>query len=60
MNNETNKDVRANQPWEPGCWVADTKSVPVSAFCDDSRRKYAAVKANAAILRAMRHDQQDT
>lgn len=55
MNNK-NKPLDANQPWMPGFWVCDPKAVPVVAFEDDSRRKYAAVKVRAAIMKACRHE----
>lgn len=52
------KILDASQPWIPSCWVVDgNRAVKITFFEDDSRRKYSAVKANAAILRAMRHDQ---
>jgi hypothetical protein len=52
-----NKTLDANQPWMPGFWVVDGKPIPVIAFEDDSRRKYAAIKVKAAIMKASRNDQ---
>lgn len=58
MKPKVTKILDANQPWMPAYWVVDgNKAIPLSTFEDDSRRKYSAVKATAAILRAMRHDQ---
>lgn len=55
------KALNANQPWIPSCWVGaeDGSTTPIIKLEDDSRRKYCAVKVNAAILRAMRHDHQN-
>jgi hypothetical protein len=55
MNNK-NKQLEADQPWMPHFWVVDGKAVPVTAFEDDSRRKYATVKVYAAIMKACRND----
>lgn len=58
----------AHQPWKPTCWVggnlvqilrhdlkwADDYAVDLHYLSDDSREKYAATKATAAILRSMR------
>ncbi len=51
-----NKALDANQPWIPECWVVDSKPVGIKFFEDDSRRKYAAVKVRAAIMKACRHE----
>ena len=50
------KQLDPNGPWIPGCWVVDGRPVGTKFLEDDSRRKYAAVKVNAAIMKAMRHD----
>lgn len=59
----------AHQPWKPTCWVGGLLVVNIQTgidrwinfgeqqLCeldDDSRAKYAATKATAAILRAIR------
>lgn len=58
----------AHQPWKPTCWVGGLfipsslvgfawVDFPDKQLCemeDDSRAKYAATKATAAILQAMR------
>lgn len=55
-------------PWQPSCWVGgllvsskllgdnwlNTDNQPIINMPDDSRAKYAAVKATSAIMRAMR------
>lgn len=55
-------------PWQPSCWVGgllvtskllgdnwlNTDAQPIINMPDDSRAKYAAVKATSAIMRAMR------
>jgi hypothetical protein len=61
--------IEATQtPWQPSCWVGglfvtsklvgdnwlNTDAQPIINMPDDSRAKYAAVKATAAILKAMR------
>jgi hypothetical protein len=43
-----------NGPWEPTCWVGDGPAVPLAKLDDGSRRKYAGMKAIAAIMRAKR------
>lgn len=45
-----------NGPWDPTCWVGDGPAIALWKLDDDSRRKYAAMKVNAAIMRAKRHD----
>lgn len=58
--NETGKELSGNQPWMPTCWVAEgNKAIQIDFFEDDSRRKYAARKSTAAIIKAMRHDRQN-
>lgn len=60
--------IQTHQPWKPTCWVGgvmvtsalvgdhwiDCGEQQLSELSDDSRQKYAAVKATAAILRALR------
>jgi hypothetical protein len=55
--NPKSKQLDANQPWKPGFWVVDGKAIPTVAFEDDSRRKYAAIKVKAAIMKASRNDE---
>lgn len=45
-----------NGPWDPTSWVGDGPAVALCKLDDGSRRKYAAMKVNAAIMRAKRHD----
>lgn len=61
-------NIKTHQPWMPTCWVggwlipSDNHNTPwidgrhkqIEFMRDSSRQKYAAVKATAAILRAMR------
>lgn len=62
-------NTQIHQPWNPTCWVGGLLAVNIKnktdrwiscsdqQLCDlsdDSRYKYAAIKATAAILRAMR------
>lgn len=44
----------ANYPWLPQSWVGGGRILYLNEMRDDSRMKYAAVKATAAIMRAMR------
>ena len=60
--------TQTHQPWKPTCWVGgwflpgknqyspwvDGKHKELEFLNDDSRQKYAATKATAAILRSMR------
>lgn len=46
--------VPANYPWLPSSWVGGGNICYLRELSDSSRKKYAAVKATAAILRAMR------
>lgn len=60
--------TQTHQPWKPTCWVGGQSlgiSIKgliwvgygveqLSSMPDDSREKYAATKATAAILRSMR------
>ena len=50
MKNKLHRDL----PWKPTCWVGGHHPIELSALDDDSQRKYSAVKATAAIMRAMR------
>lgn len=60
--------TQTHQPWKPTCWVGgwlllgksvnpqwiDGRHNELEFMNDDSRKKYAATKATAAILRSMR------
>lgn len=46
--------IQHHVPWEPTCWVVSARPIELCNLADDSRQKYAATKATAAILRAMR------
>lgn len=57
--------TQAHQPWKPTCWVGgqyigqgyewmEWRDIPLSSLTDGSRKKYAATKATAAIIRSMR------
>jgi len=59
--------TQTHQPWKPTCWVGgmfigdsfkkpwmDIVDIEIAELNDDSRKKYAAKKATAAILRSMR------
>lgn len=50
MKNKIHRDL----PWKPTCWIGGHRPVQLCEMEDDSHKKYAAVKATAAILRAMR------
>lgn len=50
MKNKIHRDL----PWKPTCWVGGKIPVQLCDLDDDTREKYAARKATAAILRAMR------
>lgn len=50
MKNKIHRDL----PWKPTCWVGGHRPIQLCDMEDDSFKKYAAVKATAAILRAMR------
>lgn len=56
--------TQTHQPWKPTCWVGgqymgrndwhEWRDIPIEQLEDGSRKKYAATKATAAILRSMR------
>lgn len=57
--------TQPHQPWKPTCWVGGWyfhcdnpwragRHKELESLDDGSRKKYAAVKATAAILRSMR------
>lgn len=60
--------TQTHQPWKPTCWVGGMSShkswpdiqwisqgeIQIFFLSDADRRKYAATKATAAILRSMR------
>ena len=50
MKNKIHRDL----PWKPMHWVGGNYPVRLELLDDDSVKKYAAVKATSAILRAMR------
>lgn len=50
MKNKLHRDL----PWRPTCWVGGKGIIQLCNMQDDTWEKYAAVKATAAILRAMR------
>lgn len=50
MKNKTHPDL----PWKPSCWVGGKRPIHIWELDDDTVEKYAAMKATAAIMRAMR------
>lgn len=50
MKNKIHRDL----PWKPMHWVGRIKHINVNDLDDDTVEKYAAIKATAAIMRAMR------
>ena len=50
MKNKIHRDL----PWKPTCWVGGKLPIYLCELEEDSRERYAAVKATAAIMRAMR------
>lgn len=50
MKNKAHRDL----PWKPTCWVGGRHHINLQNLDDDTFEKYAAVKTNAAILKAMR------
>jgi len=54
MKNMTTTALYQNYPWMPSAWVGSGRVIELEMLSDASRKKYAAVKATSAIMRAMR------